>query len=139
MKSELTSSEEIQVLNTYLNSNVETKQVIRAVSSSIVTILKFSAGWCGPCKKLSAELDKDMERSPGVYLGVSIFEINVDDECCEELTRKYEVTSIPLCIVIPSPISSNVINGKETRIVGCKLQQIKDAILNCQSCSEADF
>ena len=57
-------------------------------------VLKFGATWCGPCKKLSEELNN----KPINLNHVSIEEINVDDN--EELTEHYGIRSIPTSIII---------------------------------------
>ena len=57
-------------------------------------VLKFGATWCGPCKKLSEELNS----KPINLNHVSIEEINVDDN--DELTEHYRIMSIPTSIII---------------------------------------
>ena len=134
MKTKITSPEEAQALNLCLNINndVKLQNILHNVTSADVTILKFSAQWCRPCKDLSAKLAEDMLESPELYRGVSIFEIDLDDDFCDEMQTKYEVTSIPLCVVLPNPQSENIAKTEPVRIVGCQMQQLRDAIIMCR-------
>ena len=129
----LSGQDEFNALHTYLNLNMETRRILRSLCLHDVTILKFSANWCQPCKNLSREIARDVENSPELYKNVFIVEINVDDESSQDITTKYEVSSIPLCVVIPNQVSDKIIEAANpVRIVGCKLQQIRNAIAECQ-------
>jgi thiol-disulfide isomerase/thioredoxin len=134
MKTKITSPEEVQALNVCLslNNDVKLQDILHNVTSADVTILKFSAEWCRPCKDLSAKLAEDMLQYPELYSGVSIFELNLDDDFCDEMQTKYDVTSIPLCVVLPNPRSENIVKTEPVRIVGCQMQQLRDAIIECQ-------
>lgn len=57
-------------------------------------VLKFGASWCGPCQKLS----KDLEKYPINLPNVSIEEISVDDN--EEMAEHYNIMSVPVSIII---------------------------------------
>ena len=129
----ISGQDEIHALHAYLNLNMETRRILRSLCLHDVTILKFSANWCQPCKRLSEQLAQDVENSPELYKNVFIIEINVDDESSHEIAAKYEVSSIPLCIVVPNLVSDKIIETAEpTRISGCSLQQIRNAIAECQ-------
>jgi thiol-disulfide isomerase/thioredoxin len=52
-------------------------------------ILKFQAGWCGPCKALSKTLQSSE------FSDIEIVEIDVDNSENEELLEEYEIRSIP--------------------------------------------
>lgn len=60
----------------------------------MLTILDFSAEWCGPCKKLSPIIDELVLEYPDL----NIQKINVDTN--EELVDKYEIRSIPTILFI---------------------------------------
>lgn len=57
-------------------------------------ILKFSAGWCGPCKMLSNTISKlpDEKRA-------KIEEIDID-ACGSDLLNKYSVRGVPTMVVL---------------------------------------
>ncbi|MDD3589973.1 MAG: thioredoxin family protein [Thermoguttaceae bacterium] len=65
------------------------------VKGSKIAVVKFSASWCGPCKRLTPELQK----MAGFYAddGVAIGEVDVDAN--GPLSDKYKVKSIPRTFV----------------------------------------
>lgn len=70
-----------------------------------VHFFTFHAAWCGPCK-LQEPIVEQLEKD---FATVTFHHVNIDEQ--RELTRKYNVTSIP-CMVI-------TVDGKEvTRFVG---------------------
>jgi thioredoxin 1 len=55
-------------------------------------VLKFYADWCGPCKALSATIEK-------YYTGnVPIENINIDED--NESAMTYGIRSVPTCILL---------------------------------------
>ena len=60
----------------------------------MLTILDFSAEWCGPCKKLSPII----EELALEYPDLNIQKINVDAN--KELVGKYKIRSIPTVLFI---------------------------------------
>lgn len=54
-------------------------------------VLKFYAPWCGQCKVLTKELEKNP-------ISVPIENINVEDN--EELVNKYDVQGLPTLILV---------------------------------------
>jgi len=70
-----------------------------------ISLVKFAATWCGPCKVLSRTLDKVTPEFPTV----NFQEVDVDDH--PELAKDYKIRSVPTVIVFR--------NGEElTRLVG---------------------
>lgn len=70
-------------------------------------LVDFNAAWCGPCRMLKPVLD-ELSNERDDYKFVSV---NIDDE--EELSDKYQVSSIPCLVVLK--------DGKEIkRSVGFK-------------------
>lgn len=60
----------------------------------MLTILDFSAEWCGPCKKLSPIIDELALEYPDL----DIQKIDVDAN--KELVEKYKIRSIPTILFI---------------------------------------
>jgi len=60
----------------------------------MVTIKKFGAVWCGPCRALAPVL----EQLKTEYAGKATF-IEYDVDNSPEESQKYNVTSIPLVVI----------------------------------------
>ena len=60
----------------------------------MLTLYRFTADWCGPCKMLAPTLEKIAHEYEGQPLEIKT--INVDEN--QELTAKYGVRSIPTLI-----------------------------------------
>jgi len=83
----------------------------------MITVIKFSAPWCGPCKALQPAFDKVKSKFPDV----SFQEINVDNDSAA--TLKYGVGSVPTIIVEK--------NGQVVgRTMGMKTEQILESFIN---------
>lgn len=70
------------------------------------TIIKFTAGWCGPCKMMNPileEIEKEMEGK------IDIFNVDVDNEY--EVSSAFGVRSIPNMVFFP-------LEGTPERMVG---------------------
>ena len=78
-------------------------------------ILYFTAEWCNPCKRVRP-IAEDLNRD-GV---VKIQFIDADDN--NELCKKFEIKSIPTCILIEDGQELRRINGAKTR------EQLEDFI-----------
>lgn len=62
-------------------------------------ILKFTADWCGPCKRLApyvAEVEKTLK--------TTLVTIDIDTDEGKELAEKYGITSIPVVIFLEKGI-----------------------------------
>jgi thioredoxin 1 len=86
------------------------------------TILKFSAEWCGPCKRISPlfeQLSKDEK-----YSSVHFTEVDVD--VSQDICKEYEIEGLPTFILFE--------NNKElSRFSGAnesKLRHMLDSVLS---------
>jgi len=61
-----------------------------------ITLLQFSAKWCGPCKMLSPIVDTLRVENEGK--DISIYKIDIDDN--QDLARKYNVRNIPTLLFL---------------------------------------
>lgn len=57
----------------------------------MVTVLKFSADWCGPCQQLKKIID-------GMDSSVPIVEVNVDE--APEMASQYKIRGVPTLLAI---------------------------------------
>ena len=63
------------------------------VNSGLYAV-KFTADWCGPCKKQQPNIDKMEEEFPNVQF------ISIDTDVFTQITRDYGVKSLPTLFLI---------------------------------------
>jgi thioredoxin 1 len=68
----------------------------KVISNKDFTVIKFTATWCGPCKKVAPTFD-DLAVSQD-YKNCTFVSVDIDE--FEEISNKYRVTSIPYFVGI---------------------------------------
>ena len=78
-------------------TNFETFKAHVMKSDERVTIVKFTASWCGPCKMLGPVIDQLADE----YVGkAKVAKVNIEsDEATKQLAMTEGVTSIPALMV----------------------------------------
>lgn len=79
------------------------------IESSDIVLVKFGADWCGPCRKLEAELDHLEKDSPKV----SVVKLDVDRD--RELATHYGVSAIPHLILFKHGKQVDQLKGYRTQ------------------------
>jgi thioredoxin 1 len=78
------------------------------VNQSELSLVQFSANWCGPCKMLTKTLESMEQTQP-----FRVAKIDIDEE--RELVQSFGIRSVPTMIIFK--------DGKEVkRMVGNKTQ-----------------
>lgn len=72
--------------------NVTTANIDEVTSSNNIVFLDFWAEWCGPCKAFAPVFEKAAADNADVVFG------KVDTEEQEELSRRFEIRSIPMLV-----------------------------------------
>ena len=86
-----------------------------------ILIIKFSADWCGPCKKLSPLVEKISKSREDIIL------INIDVDTNADLCKKFNVKSIPHCVIKYKSIKNEAVVGfKPNDLVEILQKTIKD-------------
>lgn len=81
----------------------------RVLQASTPVMVKFGAEWCGPCKSMKPVLD-DLATE---YPGVSIVDVDIDDEKNVGMAQSFNVRGIPTIIVFDK-------GAEATRLVGAQ-------------------
>ena len=82
--------------------NLKTKQM--------VTVKKFSAVWCGPCRALTPV----MNEIKGNYSNVKFEEYDIDEY--SDITEEYGVRSVPTVIIVKDVIEVNRFTGLSSKM-----------------------
>jgi thioredoxin 1 len=82
--------------------NLKTKQM--------VTVKKFSAVWCGPCRALTPV----MNEIKGNYSNVKFEEYDIDEY--SDVTEEYGVRSVPTVIIVKDGIEINRFTGLSSKM-----------------------
>lgn len=68
-------------------------------------VIKYWAGWCGPCKIYAPIFDSVKE----LYSDVEFIDVNVEED--SEYRHKYKVTSIPYTVLEEDGVMVRDVNG----------------------------
>ena len=76
----------------------------------MVTVKKFSAVWCGPCRALTPV----MNEIKGNYSNVKFEEYDIDEY--SDITEEYGVRSVPTVIIVKDGIEINRFTGLSSKM-----------------------
>ena len=79
-------------------------------SNEGLVIIKFTASWCGPCKKITPVIE---ELSEKLKENVYFYKIQIDDELNEEICEKCKIKSVPTFILFKERNSLGIVNGAD--------------------------
>lgn len=78
-----------------LNAGIMTEEEFEElVFSKDISVVDFSASWCGPCRMMAPILEDVSEKYKGKYY---FYQIDVDS--AEELAIKYNISAVPTILV----------------------------------------
>lgn len=83
---------------------------VEVLNKQGVVLVDFWASWCGPCRKIAPILDEISE-----LLSATIAKVNVDE--ADELSRKYNIRSIPTIIIFKNGKIVETLVGLNTKEV----------------------
>jgi thioredoxin 1 len=76
----------------------------------MITVKKFYATWCGPCKALSPILEQIRSEQPGI----DMITIDVDEHY--ELAAKYGVKSVPTVVIEKNGVEVKRFTGLKSKM-----------------------
>lgn len=102
---------------------IETEADMTSFIENGVTVVKFSAPWCGPCRVLAENMKNfDESKIEGVLVG----EVDVDE--LEDLSVKYNIRNIPTLIYFKNGEGIDRTVGLVSEDVFCeKVNAVKNA------------
>lgn len=63
------------------------------INSTGVTVMKFGAPWCGPCKMFAPVLENLASSMDGIVIG----DVNIDEN--SELAERFHIMSVPTTLI----------------------------------------
>lgn len=84
-----------------------TKDNIDGIIAEGVTLIKFGAPWCGPCRQLAPIIENLSES----ITSATICDCNIDDE--QELGQKFGIRSVPTTIIFKDGEVVDTVMGVE--------------------------
>lgn len=88
------------------------------INDNYLTVLIFSASWCGPCKKIAPSIEKLSNE----YTNTKFYSIDTDNSDLSDLVDKYNVSALPTFVFLK--------NGKVlTTVCGALLDDVKENIV----------
>lgn len=89
----------------FVNLDIETLQHLQNTAKSHIIILKFTANWCGPCKRTKGLVESHFCNLPDNAL---VFELDIDDPVniplYSALKSKRQLNGIPALLVFYSDV-----------------------------------
>ena len=76
----------------------------------MITVKKFSASWCGPCKALK----QIFEEVKGGYSNVKFEDVDVDEQF--ELASQYGVRSVPTVVIEKNGVEVSRFTGLQSKL-----------------------
>ena len=79
------------MLNAGIMTNEEFQDIINLKR---ITVVDFSATWCGPCRMMAPILEDISDKYKGKYY---FYQIDIDS--AEELAQKHQISAVPTILV----------------------------------------
>lgn len=84
-----------------------------------LVVVKFSAPWCGPCKKIAPEVEKLSEQ----YTNTLFYSVDTDDDDSSEMVDKYNVTALPTFVFLKDNNVQDTVCGADMELVKLNLEK----------------
>ncbi len=76
------------------------------IANETLTVVDFTASWCGPCRKISPYMDQLAEDFPGK---ATVVKVDIDQ--AKEIAKRYAVRSIPAVLMFKAGQTVETIVG----------------------------
>jgi len=95
------------------------QEVVAAAGASKIVLLKFGATWCRPCKAVAPVVNGMVRAYSELVTG---FDVDIDK--FPDLSKTYEVTSVPTFVVLSE-------SGVITKWTGSDALQFEQNLVDC--------
>lgn len=85
--------------------DIETSNDFEKFMENENVIVKFSADWCGPCKRIHPEYEKLSEK----YTNVTFLHVDVD--VLENVSKKYDISGLPTFMLFKNGLQVSQFSG----------------------------
>ena len=121
--------------NVIIDLNRDTLQQLQDLAEEYVIVIKFTANWCGPCKRIASQVEKHFLDMPENVICV---EIDVDE--CTDLyslfRTKHMLTGIPAILAFYGDEPRLRFWIPDDRVVGADVKEVKNFFDRCQEKAE---
>jgi len=121
--------------NVIVDLNMATLQQLQNLAEEHVIVIKFTAQWCGPCKRIAAQVEKHFLDMPENIICV---EIDVDE--CDELyslfKKKRMLNGIPAILAFYGDEPRLRFWIPDDSVVGADTREVKQFFDRCQEKAE---
>lgn len=83
-------------------------------------VIKFSASWCGPCKKIAPVYDKLSEE----HKNITFYEVDVDEN--EVLAEEFKISAMPTFVSLNKGEEFSRLAGADSKKLESMLQSLSD-------------
>ena len=84
----------------------------KSIEENKIFLIKFTASWCGPCRKLAPLVEEINSKQSN---NIIVVEVNIDN--ATELCNLFKVKSIPLCVVSGYTLNANPEEKREKDVI----------------------
>ena len=98
-----------------------TLDTIKAAMKDSTCVIKFTASWCGPCKKIAVELEKSCKENK-----FTLIEVDIDEH--QEIAEAYRIKTVPTCYIC--------FGGEKATVVGANMAAIQKNMIDFAAVGE---
>eukprot|EP00658_Telonema_sp_P-2_P048836 TRINITY_DN3713_c0_g1_i8.p2 TRINITY_DN3713_c0_g1~~TRINITY_DN3713_c0_g1_i8.p2 ORF type:complete len:106 (-),score=49.25 TRINITY_DN3713_c0_g1_i8:170-487(-) len=77
------------------------------IASTQLTVVDFTASWCGPCKMIAPKLEALSNEKPDIQF------IKVDVDAAAEIARTYKIQAMPTFMFFKSGVQVHTFQGAD--------------------------
>ena len=89
--------------------------LVENMNKKILSLLYFTASWCGPCQKIYPLLNELSDKLKGNY-NIEFFKIDIDEN--EEFSDKCNIKSVPTFYIMNGKTLLSQCSGADINTVG---------------------